>query len=39
MMALSTPVLFSMPGSVPSKAAALIVIQLAPSLDYFPGAA
>jgi len=39
MIALLTPVLFPMPGSVPCKAAALIVIQLAPSLGSFPGAA
>jgi hypothetical protein len=39
MIALSAPVLFPIPGSVPSKAAALIVIQLAPSLGCFSGAA
>jgi hypothetical protein len=39
MIALSAPVFFSMPGSVPSKVAALIVIQLAPSLGCFSGAA
>ena len=39
MIALAAPVLFPRPGSVPSKAAALIVIQLAPSLGCFSGAA